>query len=100
MFTDPTINKKMKILCDITSFNGSYTNLSNLDDFPVKFMPRVVYFLQGVGFMDETKHNRLDAVYRLIREWSMPLLYTNRVGPEVRRSDRIRRQKVLQLVGK
>ena len=98
---NPVMIKKMKILCAIISHDESYTNISTyFVDVPTKIMPRILHFLQGVGLMNETKYNRLDTVYRLIREWSMPLLYTSRVGPKSRRSERLRRRKVLQLMAK
>ena len=45
-----------------------------------------------------TEYSGLNAVFKFIREWNMPLLYTSSIGPQVRRSHRIRNKKVVELM--
>ena len=96
-YVDPKVNKKLKMLNALSSWNKSYTNLGyhRLEDVPIKMMPRVLYSLQGEGVMDQTEYNRLNALFELLREWNMPLLYASQLVPEVR-SERIRRKKVFE----
>lgn len=90
---DPKTNRKVKIL-------SSLGHISYLDDAPVEIMPKVLDLLQGKEFMDTSKYNGLDAVFRFIREWSMPLLYTSYIGPELRRSERTRKKMNMHYMGK
>ena len=99
-FVDPHLNRFVKIVGHLVPHNANYTNMHLLDDCSVEMMPRVLVLLQGRGVMDQSKHNALSAVFRFIREWSLPLLYTSRRRPEHRRSERLRKKKVKELMAR
>ena len=66
----------------------------NLTGVPIKVMPRVLAFIQEIV----AEEKRLNATFTFIREWNLPLLYTSKIGLELRRSDRIRKKRVMELM--
>ncbi len=89
-----------KIFSVVSPHDAGYTNMAFLYSLPIGVMPKVFHILQGNGLRMARSFNVLDGVFRFMREWSMPLLYTSRAGPELRRSERIRKRMVKQLMGK
>lgn len=88
-FDDPKMNREEKMLnalCHLTA--------CDLDDVPVGIMPRVLDLLQRKVF-PEFEINDLELVFDFFREMSMSLLRTIRIGPELRRSDYIRKKMVM-----
>lgn len=49
--------------------------------------------------MDPPKHNALDAAFCLMREWSVSLLYTSHAGLEPCRCERIKKKRIMHLMG-
>lgn len=108
-YEDPKLNRARKIVCAI-SHEGAHLVGSptlvvegfelplNVSDIPVGIMPRVLSFLQKEGrFLVGGEFN---ALFLFIREWNMPLLYTNSIGTELRRSERIRKKEIIKLMKK
>ena len=93
-YVDPKKNRIVKLLSCLLSTDENYTNMRHLDDMPVEIMPRVIAFI--IEHINET--HKLNDVFMLMREWSLPLLYTSSVGPEPRRSERVRKNRVMQLM--
>lgn len=89
---DPKRNKLEKLVPFI--YAADHTSITHFEDFPLGLMPRVLAFLNETGMYTEISCLRY--IYHFLREWSMPLLYTSRAGPELRRSERIRKKMVKQ----
>ncbi|KAL9186304.1 hypothetical protein ACHAXT_005542 [Thalassiosira profunda] len=101
VFDDPQLNRSMKILGTLVPLGEIYWNMRLFNNVPVEIIPRVLVLLRGERFGNLLiQHNALSAVYRFIREWNMPLLYTNRRCPENRRDERLRKKKVKELMGR
>ena len=62
-------------------------------------MPMVLAFLQEKRALNVPQVNKLNEVFIYMQEWNMPLLYKSGIGPKLRSSERIRRKKVVELVG-
>jgi len=88
IWIDPKFNETDKLF-SVLRHQG---NMHILNNIPIELMPRVLYLLQGRGFVDSLNIN---PVFWFIRQWCMPLLYTNCVGLEPRRSERVRKRKVM-----
>ena len=74
-FPCPQLNRKIK------RYVALYGNNPCLHATPVKIMPRVLAQIQGINIMDGVLHyNGLDAVFRIIRQWNMPRLFTSCIG--------------------
>ena len=102
-FVDSEVNWKVKILGALVLHNEGYTNIFHIEDAPIEIMPRVLAFLQeeeGNEVMDPSRYNSLNAGFMLMREWNMPLLYSSCIGPELRRSERIRKKMIMHYMGK
>ena len=98
---DSILNRKVKMLGALVGTNNAdSTNVAYLDTAPIKIMPRVLAFLQGKETMNASKYNGLNAVFMFMREWNMPLLYTNHIDPELRRSERIRKKMIMHYMSK
>ena len=95
-FTEPAQNRSYKLL-EIVNIKG---NMHILNEAPIELLPRILFLIQGEGFMDPSKYNSVEAVFLFIRQWSLPLLFTSQIGFEPRRSVRIRKKMVRQCVGK
>ena len=57
--------------------DASYSNIRYFNNIPVETMPMVLAFLL------ENTRQELNAVFRLMQEWNMPLLYTRCIGPKL-----------------
>ena len=90
-YVDSKLNRIVKLMSFLLSTGENYTNMRHLDDMPVEIMPRVLAFM--MEHLNET--HRLNGIFMLMREWSLPLLYTSSVGPEPRRSERVRKNRVI-----
>ena len=90
-YVDSKLNRIVKLMRFLLSTDENYTNMRHLDDMPVEIMPRVLAFM--MEHLNET--HRLNGIFMLMREWSLPLLYTSSVGPEPRRSERVRKNRVI-----
>jgi len=88
IWIDPKFNETDKLF-SVLRHQG---NMHILNTIPIELMPRVLYLLQGRGFVDSLNIN---PVFWFIRQWCMPLLYTSCVGFEPRRSERVRKRKVM-----
>ena len=95
-FVDYNVNRRIKIWGVIVPNNERYNNSNCLNDAPIKTMPRVLDLLQK-GRIPKAG---LNSTFLFVREWNMPLLYTSRIGPEPRRSGRLRKNNVMQFMGK
>jgi len=86
----PAYNRQVKI------FKALMRNTQECSekDTPIEAMPRVLALLHNTAFY------KLDALFRFMKEWNMPLLYTSRLGKEPRRSKRIRKKMVTEFMGK
>jgi len=93
-YTDPVFNKNLKIFKSLMRDDQRKNGLSYLKDTPIEVMPRLL------ALLDNTAMYRLNALFRFMKEWSMPLLYTSRLGEEPRRSNRIRKKMVMKSMGK
>ncbi len=67
---DSKMNRKVKLKAILSPHEGCWSVIY-LDDVSIKIIPSVLYYLQ--------KEISMDAVFQLIREWCMPLLYTNHI---------------------
>ena len=85
---DPKLNKVEKLMGVLVL----ETNMRLLSSIPIELIPRVLYLLQGEGFLENPSLSR---TFRFIRQWCMPLLYTSCIGLELRRSDRVRKKMVM-----
>ena len=104
--TNPEANRKVKLFAALFS----HQNMMYLNDTPIEVFPRVLFFLHSttktivweVKRPDEEPQRleKLCVLFRFMREWSMPLLYTNRALIEPRRSGRIRKKMVMKYMGK
>ena len=89
---NPVTNKNLKL------FGLLHENYLK-EDTPLQIIPKVLVFLRSMSY--ESPSYELGAIFRFMKEWSMPLLYTNRrLGKDPRRSDRIRKKKVMKYMGK
>ena len=70
-------------------------NMCMLSTIPIELMPRVLFLVQGRGFL---KTPSLSRTFRFICQWSMPLLYTSCIGLEPRRSERVRKKMVMKYI--
>ena len=93
-YVEPKLNRDMKLLCVLTCFYKNNADPLNLAGVPIKVMPRVLAFIQQIV----AEQYRLNATFTFIREWRMPLLYTSKIGLDLRRSDRIRKKRVMELM--
>ena len=89
---DARVNRNFKILMALRRVNIGL--VKQIDDVPLEVMPRVLAFLQAEGQPVNANYKAWNETFLLAREWSMPLLYTSRLGPEPRRSERIRKNRV------
>ena len=80
---DPKINRNCKLLSHIVSTDENYSNMRHLDNMLVEIMPRVIAFIMEHHKCTEKK--RFNDIFMLMREWSLPLLYTSSAGPEPRK---------------
>ena len=87
-------NKNLKIFKSLMRDDQRKNGLSYLKDTPIEVMPRLL------ALLDNTAMYRLNALFRFMSEWSLPLLYTSRLGKEPRRSKRIRKKMVTEFMGK
>lgn len=101
-FINPENNRRMKLIrCLPVATPGCphvINVMGNLRGIPIGVVPQMFVFVQGME--SAFKVNGLDATFRLMRHWNMPLLFTSSAGPYPRRSNRIRAKKVAQLMGK
>ena len=86
-YADPVSNKNIKLF-------GVLQRYHLKEDTPLQIIPKVLALLHNVA------RNQLDALFRFMKEWNMPLLYTSRLGKEPRRSKRIRKKMVTEFMGK
>ena len=91
---DPKRNEAKKLM-GVMLFEPNMCRLSNI---PIELMPRVLYLIQGNGFVDHERFNVLSPLFWFIRQWSMPLLYTSCVGLEPRRSERVRKKMIMKYI--
>lgn len=92
-FIDHEINKNVKLASPL-QHGTKYLKI----DTPLQIMPRVLALL-GTTIQLTPKY-KLDGLFKFMSEWSMPLLYTSRLGKEPRRSNRIRKKMVMKYMGK
>ena len=92
-FIDHEINKNVKLASPL-QYGTKYLQI----DTPLQIMPRVIALL-GTTIQLTPKY-KLDGLFKFMSEWSMPLLYTSRLGKEPRRSKRIREKMVMKYMGK
>ncbi|KAL9178850.1 hypothetical protein ACHAXT_003981 [Thalassiosira profunda] len=103
-YYDPDKNRKFKmtrclpVATPKISHSSAITVMSNIQDIPLGIVPHIIVFVQRLESVLVMKG--LDATFRLMKNWNMPLLYTSSAGPCPRRSNRIRAKKVAQLMGK
>lgn len=84
---NPGINKNRKIFHLLPHYLK--------DDTPLQIIPKVLVLLHNVARNEAS--NELEAIFGFMKEWSMPILYTSRcIGKDPRRSDRIRKKKVMK----
>ena len=88
---DPAYNRQVKIFKALVR---EPINMTYLKDTPIEVMPRLLVLLHDTAFY------KLNALFRFMKEWNMPLLYTSRLGKEPRRSKRIRKKMVMKYMGK
>ena len=95
-YTNPVHNKRLKIAKALMRNIQSMSGLSYLkEDIPIELIPRLIALLGNTAAYD-----RLTALFKFMSEWSMPLLYTSRIGKEPRRSKRIWKKSVTLYLGK
>ncbi|KAL9178737.1 hypothetical protein ACHAXT_003868 [Thalassiosira profunda] len=107
IYLDADSNKKKKLLTYLptmaTDSGPPFGAMRNIGDIPICVVPHYMVFVQGLesrftlGGMDI---NSLDTIFRFLRQWNMPLLFTSTAETYPRRSNRIRAKKVSQLMGK
>jgi len=68
-YVDPVINKNLKLFGLLQRYDMNYLK----DDTPLQIIPKVLALLNIVA-----KNNELDAIFGFMKEWNLPLLYTNR----------------------
>ncbi|KAL3782525.1 hypothetical protein ACHAW5_010896 [Stephanodiscus triporus] len=68
---DSKMNRKVKLMAVLSPHKERYTNVLFLGDVSGEIMPSVLFYLQ--------KEVGLDAVFQLISEWHMNLLYTSHI---------------------
>ncbi|KAL7533439.1 hypothetical protein ACHAWF_004505 [Thalassiosira exigua] len=96
-FVCPKLNRNIKIESTLLSFyepEGLHLRLY-INSLPIKLMPHVLASLKDER-IDEAL--RKTVLFRIMRGWSMPLLYTSRASVELRRSERIRKNKIAMLL--
>ena len=89
-YVDSKLNRDNKLVSMLLPNDASYSNIRYFNNIPVETMPMVLAFLL------ENTRQELNAVFRLMQEWNMPLLYTRCIGPKLRRSKRIRQNMLRQ----
>jgi len=91
---DARLNRGLKLLWTLMHVNRGHIRRMT-EEVPLEIVPRVLSLLQGRHLLDAAKYHVLNEVFLFVREWNTPLLFASCMGPALRRSERIRKKRVM-----